>query len=85
MPVLESGCAAWLEGRLSAVRESEFEYYTCLGDVVAAAADSRIFAHGRWNFRDDNAALQTIHHLGAGLFVRAGGTVRAAQDLKENP
>jgi hypothetical protein len=46
--------------------------------VVAAAADERIFANGRWSFRDDNAALQTIHHLGAGHFVRAGGVLRAA-------
>lgn len=84
MPVLESGCAAWLECRLIPERHTEDAYDTCFGEVVAAAADSRIFAHGRWNFRDDNAALQTIHHLGAGQFVRAGGTV-AAQDLKENP
>jgi hypothetical protein len=46
--------------------------------VVAAAADPRIFANGHWEFRDDNAELQTIHHLGGGVFVRAGGTLRAA-------
>lgn len=52
-------------------------YDTCFGEVVAAAADERIFASGHWSFRDDNAALQTIHHLGAGNFVRAGGVLRA--------
>jgi hypothetical protein len=28
-------------------------------------------------FRDDNVDLQTIHHLGGGSFVRAGGVLRA--------
>jgi hypothetical protein len=40
-------------------------YDTCFGEVLAAAADTRVFERGRWWFRDDNAALQTIHHLGA--------------------
>jgi flavin reductase (DIM6/NTAB) family NADH-FMN oxidoreductase RutF len=84
MPVMESGCSAWLECRLIPERHTEDAYDTCFGEVVAAAADARIFEDGHWNFRDDNAALQSIHHLGAGLFVRAGGTVRAAQ-IKENP
>lgn len=77
MPVVEAGCAAWLECRWLPERHIEQAYDTWFGEVVAAAADARIFANGRWDFRDDNAALQTIHHLGAGHFVRAGGTVRA--------
>lgn len=78
MPVLEAGCAAWLECRLIPERHAEDAYDTCFAEVVAAAADPRIFADGRWDYRDDNAALQTIHHLGAGNFVRAGGVIRAA-------
>ena len=78
VPVIEAGCAAWLECRLIREPHVEDAYDTCFGEVVAAAADARIFAHGRWTFRDDNAALQTIHHLGGGTFVRAGGTLRAA-------
>lgn len=77
MPVLEQGCCAWLECRLIPERHTEDAYDTCFGEVVAAAADTRIFANGRWDFRADNTDLQTIHHLGAGLFVRAGGTVQA--------
>lgn len=77
MPLLEAGCAAWLECRLIPERHTEDAYDTCFGEVVAAAADVRIFAQGRWSFREDNAALQTIHHLGAGQFVRAGGVLRA--------
>ncbi len=46
--------------------------------MVAAAADDRIFAGGHWTFHEGNADLQTIHHLGGGIFVRAGGTLRAA-------
>lgn len=77
MPVLETGCAAWLECRLISEPHTEDAYDTCFGEVVAAAADSRIFAGGHWLFREDNAGLQTIHHLGAGNFVRAGGVLRA--------
>lgn len=77
LPVIETGCAAWLECRLIPERHTEDAYDTCFGEVVAAAADERIFANGRWAFTDDNAELQTIHHLGAGNFVRAGGVLRA--------
>ena len=42
-----------------------------------AQADPRVFANGRWSFRDDNAALHTIHHLGAGQFAPAGASIVA--------
>lgn len=77
MPVLQAGCAAWLECRRIAEPHAEDAYDTCFAEVVAAAADERIFSGGRWSFRDDNAALQTLHHLGAGRFVRAGGVIQA--------
>jgi flavin reductase (DIM6/NTAB) family NADH-FMN oxidoreductase RutF len=77
VPLIESGCAAWLECRLISEPHTEDAYDTCFAEVVAAAADERIFANGRWSFGDDNVALQTIHHLGAGNFVRAGGVLRA--------
>jgi len=77
VPVIEDGCAAWLECRLIREPHTEEAYDTCFGEVVAAAADERIFAGGRWSFRDDNAALQTIHHLGGGHFVQGGRTVVA--------
>jgi flavin reductase (DIM6/NTAB) family NADH-FMN oxidoreductase RutF len=77
MPVLEAGCAAWLECRLIPEPHTEDAYDTCFGEVVAAAADARIFAGGRWSFTDANTDLQTIHHLGAGKFVRAGGVIQA--------
>lgn len=77
LPVLEHGCAAWIECRLIAEAHTEEAYDTCFAEIVAAAADERIFTGGRWDFRDDNADLQTIHHLGAGRFVRAGGVIQA--------
>ncbi|HQV08455.1 MAG TPA: hypothetical protein PLL04_04820 [Thauera sp.] len=36
-----------------------------------------MFAHGRRDFRADNAALHTLHHLGAGNFARASDAIRA--------
>ena len=77
VPLIESGCAAWLECRLIREPHAEDAYDTCFAEVVAAAADARIFASGHWSFRDDNVALQTIHHLGGGNFVHAGGVLRA--------
>lgn len=77
MPLIEPGCAAWLECRLLPEPHTEDAYDTCFGEVVAAAADPRIFAGGHWTFDGANADLQTIHHLGAGKFVRAGGVIQA--------
>ena len=77
LPLLQAGCAAWLECRLISEPHTEAAYDTCFGEVLAAAADERIFSGGHWNFRPDNAELQTIHHLGGGQFVHAGGTLRA--------
>jgi len=78
VPLIEEGCAGWLECRLLPEKHTEDAYDTCFAEVVAAAADARIFVGGHWTFRDDNAALQTIHHLGGGNFVHAGGVLRAS-------
>jgi flavin reductase (DIM6/NTAB) family NADH-FMN oxidoreductase RutF len=77
VPLIERGCAAWLECRLIREQHTEDAYDTCFGEVVAAAADERIFTNGHWLFCDDNVDLQTIHHLGGGNFVHAGGVLRA--------
>ncbi len=77
LPVLEAGCAAWLECRWLPEAHTEAAYDTCFGEVVAAAADPRVFAEGRWSLRPDNADLHTLHHLGGGLFACAGTTVQA--------
>jgi flavin reductase (DIM6/NTAB) family NADH-FMN oxidoreductase RutF len=74
---LVAGCVAWLECRLIAEPHAQQVYDTFFGEVVSAQADARVFAHGRWSFRDDNADLHTLHHLGAGLFALPARTVQA--------
>lgn len=78
MPIIEAGCAGWLECRLISEPHSEDAYDTCFAEVVAAAADARVFAQGHWSVRDDNKSLHTIHHLGGGNFASAGSAYRAA-------
>lgn len=63
--------------RLIPERHTEDAYDTCVAEAVAAAADPAVFADGRWDFRADNAALHTPHHLGAGNFARASDVIRA--------
>lgn len=77
MPVIEQGCAAWLECCRIPELHTEDAYDTCFAEVVAAAADPRIFANGRWNYDATNTALQTIHHLGGGNFARSAGMAQA--------
>lgn len=78
VPLLEAGCCAWLECRRIAEPHTEAAYDTCFAEVLAAAADDRVFANGRWRLDTAPADLHTLHHLGAGLFARAGATVQAA-------
>ncbi|MEB2549457.1 flavin reductase family protein [Burkholderia gladioli] len=75
--VIETGCAAWLECRLIPEQHIEDAYDTCFCEVVSAAADSRVFADGHWNLDDSHPELHTIHHLGAGKFVRASSITQA--------
>jgi flavin reductase (DIM6/NTAB) family NADH-FMN oxidoreductase RutF len=68
LPLVE-GCCAWLELERIAEPHSEQAYDTVFGEVVSAQADDRVFANGRWSFRDDNAPWHTLHHLGGGAFA----------------
>ena len=76
LPLIE-GCVAWLELRHIPEPHTEHAYDTVFGEVVSAQADARVFADGRWSFRDDNAELHTLHHLGAGTFAVPSRIVRA--------
>jgi flavin reductase (DIM6/NTAB) family NADH-FMN oxidoreductase RutF len=78
LPVIEEGCCAWLECRLIPEPHVEQAYDTCFGEVVAAAADPRVFSGGRWTLGEADPALHTLHHLGAGTFAVASRVVRAA-------
>ena len=77
VPVIEKGCVAWLECRLLPEPGPQERYDTCFGEVVSAAADTRIFRDGLWHFTEANRDLHTIHHLGGGIFVLSGEIVRA--------
>lgn len=77
VPIIETGCLAWLECRLISEPHTENAYDTCFANVVAAAADPRAFADGRWILANDAAALESIHHLGGGHFTR-GTLIRTA-------
>lgn len=79
LPLLEAGCSAWMECRLIPERHIEDAYDTCFAEVIAAAADPRAFRNGHWELDSSNADLHTIHHLGAGNFVRAGDTIKARE------
>lgn len=67
---LIDGCVAWLECRVISEPHNEQRYDLFLGEVLAAWADPRVFADGRWRFDDD--ALRTIHYLAGGTFLASG-------------
>jgi len=77
LPFVGSGCVAWLECRWIPEPHVEQAYDTCFGEVIAAQADARVFAAGRWSFRDDNLELHTLHHLGGGSFAWPAGSLQA--------
>jgi hypothetical protein len=60
-------------------------YDTFFGEVVAAQADARVFDGGRWTMSAGNAAVHTIHHLGAGRFVPAGPMLQANRLAPRGP
>jgi flavin reductase (DIM6/NTAB) family NADH-FMN oxidoreductase RutF len=74
---LVSGCVAWLECRHLSEPHAEQAYDTFFGEVLSAQADARVFADGRWDFRDDNRALHTLHHLGGGRFALPAAALQA--------
>jgi flavin reductase (DIM6/NTAB) family NADH-FMN oxidoreductase RutF len=82
MPLLQAGCAAWMECRRIPEPHAEEAYDTVFADVVAAAADERVFNAGRWQFDAGNAALHTLHHLGSGSFACAGEVLRAREGAR---
>jgi flavin reductase (DIM6/NTAB) family NADH-FMN oxidoreductase RutF len=74
-PLLE-GCAAWLECRLLPEPSIQQRYDLFLGEVIAAQADERVFANGRWNFTGHDE-LRTLHHVAGGHFIVDGDAVDA--------
>ncbi len=83
LPLVE-GCVGWLECRHIPEPHSEEAYDTFFGEVVAAQADARVFAGGRWAMNEHHAALHTLHHLGGGHFGVIGDVVQG-RSMKGQP
>jgi hypothetical protein len=73
---LLSGCVAWLECRVIPWPAVQTAHDLFLAEVVAAQADGRVFAHGRWQFDAAPPDLRTLHHLGGGRFMLPGLAVQ---------
>lgn len=68
-PLVEE-CLAWLECRVLPEAHNQQRYDLFIGEVVAAWADPRVFAEGRWSFPDDQ--LRTMHYMAGGGFLGTG-------------
>ena len=81
-PLVE-GCVAWLECRLLPQPEVQTRYDLFLAEVVAAQADTRAYAQGRWRFGNGPDAdpgvdaLRTLHHIAGGRFFVTGEQLQA--------
>ena len=75
LPLVE-GCVGWMECRVIEEAHTQDAYDTFFVEVVGAWSDPRVFAQGRWSFRDDNRDLHTLHHLGAGVFAIPSDTLQ---------
>lgn len=72
---LVGGCVGWLECRVLPEPENQRRHDLFIAEVVAAHADPRVFANGRWNFADP--ALRTLHYTAGGQFYAIGESVPA--------
>lgn len=77
VPMLATGCVAWLECRLIPEKHTEDVYDTCFAEVVSAAADQRVFSGGHWMFHAESSDLHTLHHVGAGNFAVSSNLLKA--------
>jgi flavin reductase (DIM6/NTAB) family NADH-FMN oxidoreductase RutF len=74
---LVAGCIGWLECRVIPEAAVQQAHDLFVAEVLAAWADERAFAGGKFRPLDDTPAdWRTLHHLGAGHFVVPGLQVR---------
>lgn len=74
---LVAGCIGWLECRLIPEPHIQQAYDLFVAEAVAAWADERAFAHGKFRPLDDTPPeWRTLHHLGAGNFVVPGAQIQ---------
>ena len=76
-PLLE-GLVGWLECRVIPEPHNERSYDLFIGEVVAAQADDRVFAQGRWHYDDStDPSLRTLHYVAGGAFFAIGEAFEA--------
>ena len=74
---LPTGCIGWLECRLIPEPHIQQAHDLFVAEAVAAWADERAFAHGKFRPLDDTPPeWRTLHHLGAGNFVVPGAQIQ---------
>jgi flavin reductase (DIM6/NTAB) family NADH-FMN oxidoreductase RutF/RimJ/RimL family protein N-acetyltransferase len=73
-PPRVAGCVGWLQCRRIAEPHIERTYDLFLGEVVAAWADPRVYADGRWHF-DGHDELRTLHHVAGGHYFVPGEAI----------
>jgi flavin reductase (DIM6/NTAB) family NADH-FMN oxidoreductase RutF len=77
-PPLVAGCCGWLDCRVLPEPHVQQAYDIFVAEVVAAWADARVFADGKYRPLEQIAPLdRTLHHLGAGRFVVPGAQIEA--------
>lgn len=74
---LPAGCVGWLECRLIPEPHIQQAHDLFVAEAVAAWADERAFADGKFRPLDDTPPeWRTLHHLGAGNFVVPGAQIQ---------
>lgn len=86
LPLIE-GCAAWLECRVLPERHVETVYDLFVAEVVAAWADERCFANGRWlGSEPAMRSPATLHYVAGGQFFESGPVFEVEEvPLRANP
>jgi flavin reductase (DIM6/NTAB) family NADH-FMN oxidoreductase RutF len=75
---LVADCIGWLECRLIPEPPVQQAHDLFVGEVLAAWADERAFADGKFRpLHDTPPDWRTLHHLGAGNFVVPGQQLQA--------
>lgn len=74
VPML-NGCIAWLECKVVAEANKQFDLI--VAEVVAAYADAEQFIDGRWVFSDD-PQKRSMHYMAGGQFFATGESFRVA-------
>jgi flavin reductase (DIM6/NTAB) family NADH-FMN oxidoreductase RutF len=68
VPML-AACTAWLECKV--IPDESQRHDLILAEVVAAYADSRVYANNRWHF-ENAPELRTCHYVAGGTFFATG-------------